>query len=287
MSFLTSLHNYGKLVKFSHSIFALPFALSMLVILLPSYQITSVQIVWLIVAMVSARTAAMGFNRIADKEIDSKNPRTRARELPSGVISARAAGRLTLLAAALFILSAAALGRHCLVLSPLVLAVLLLYSYTKRFTWLSHYVLGLALALAPGGVWYAITGRFAWEPVPLMIAVLFWVGGFDIIYSCQDVEFDKLNGLYSLPSRLGIASALSVSRILHLLCIVGLVYFGRLNHLGAIYYAGVAIFGALLLSQQKLVRPGDLSKVDLAFFTKNGQASLVFLLGVAADVFSR
>lgn len=277
------LANWARLVKFSHTIFALPFALAMALIVSRTHPISLLQVGLLLVCLVSARTAAMAFNRIMDRGIDALNPRTAQRELPSGKISLASASALLLSAALIFLLGAWGLGLHCLVLAPPVLAVLLFYSWTKRFTSASHLVLGVALALAPGGVWYAITAEFAWLPVWMMLGVLLWVAGFDIIYSCQDAEFDRRQKLYSIPSRLGVPVALKLARLLHLLSALCFLWFWSAASLGSAALLGTGIFIAIVLSQHRLVRAGDLSRVNEAFFTRNGFASVIYLIGAAID----
>lgn len=274
---------WGRFVKFSHSVFALPFALSVLFVVVGEAGVSIHQIGWILVAIVSARTAAMGFNRIVDRSLDQLNPRTRTRELPAGEISLAGAIGLVMTATALFLISSYVLGVHCLKVAPLVLAVLFFYSYTKRFTGLSHIVLGLALALAPGGVWYALVGTFAIEPIPLMMGVIFWVAGFDILYACQDVEFDRAVGLHSVPSRIGKEKAFRLSQLFHLFAIGLLVWFGILNELGILYYIGLGVFAGILASQYLSVSPDNLEKINQVFFVRNGLASIVFFVGVALD----
>lgn len=275
---------FGRLVKFSHSVFALPFALSMVVVVSREQSISFAQLTLIVLSLIFARTAAMGANRVLDRKIDSQNPRTKSRELVTGEVSIREAIVLTVAATGGFLLSAALLGLHCLVMTPLVLFVLFGYSYTKRFTNYSHLVLGLALALAPGGAWYALTADFAVIPLPLMAAVLFWVCGFDILYSCQDEEYDRKMGLYSIPKRFGKPIAFQIAAACHTVSVIFLVVFGALADLHIIYYGTVLVFGVLLLGQYFLIRPHDLSKIDIAFFNRNGFASIVFFLGVVLDV---
>lgn len=284
---LAQVVNYGRLVKFSHTIFAMPFALSMWIMLSAQNNWEYFSLLWILLALVSARTSAMTFNRLVDCSYDKQNVRTAKRELPTNAVSARAAWILLLLSVAVFFLSAALLGSHCLKLAPFVLLVLLGYSYTKRFTVFSHMVLGLALSLAPGGVWYALTARFDWLPVILMAGVLFWVSGFDILYSCQDFEFDRKLGLFSIPAELGLENAFIISRLFHCLAVVFLVWFGLSASLSAYYFIGLTIFSMILLSQHRLVTPNDLSKINEAFFKRNGLASIIYFLSVAFDVVSR
>lgn len=283
MDLTLPLQRWGRLVAFPHTVFALPFALSIVFVLWRNASIEPFSLLLIILCLVSARTAAMGWNRIVDRALDAQNERTAAREIPSGAVSVSEAAALTVGSALVFLAGAWGLGWHCFVLAPFVLIVLLGYSYAKRFTALSHLFLGLALALAPGGVWYALTAEFSWEPIPLMAAVMVWVAGFDILYSCQDAAFDRQHGLYSVPSRLGVKGALTVSFVLHLLVPPLLLLFGVMVKLGVIYFFGVLVFSTILFSQHRLVKEDDLSQVDKAFFARNGAASILFLLFVAAD----
>lgn len=283
--FKTELPLWGSLVKFSHSIFALPFALSMFFIVARSRPVTIQQLLWILLALVGARTAAMGFNRILDRHIDAVNPRTQMREIPANKLSCFHAWKLVIVSSLVFLLSSYLLGAHCLVLSPLVLGFLFFYSYTKRFTKYAHFVLGAALAMAPGGVWYALTAEFAFLPLVLMFAVMFWVAGFDIIYSCQDADFDRANSLFSFPAVLGVKNSLRLSRLLHLGTFGLLIFFGYLNSFGLYYYSSLLLFGLLLWNQHMIVKPSDLSKADAAFFTRNGAASFIFFLGVFAEYY--
>ena len=283
MSLLQRVAVWGSLVKFSHSVFALPFALMMVVLVAEERVVTAWQIALLIVCVVSARTAAMAFNRFVDAEIDARNPRTANREIPAGIVGKGSAFALVGASSLVFIAGAWGLGNHCLVLSPLVLVVLLGYSLMKRFSSWCHVVLGLALALAPGGVWYALTAEWSWRPVPLMVAVIFWVSGFDILYSCQDAQFDKEHKLFSVPSVLGIGQATQLSAFLHGLSVVALATNGLMFHVGGIYWVGVCVFAAFLISQHRIVRQFGLSSIDQVFFTKNGAASIALFLCVALD----
>lgn len=270
----------AELVKFSHTVFAFPFALAMLVVVSRTYSISLTQYIFIAAALVTARTAAMAFNRIIDAKIDALNPRTKNREIPSGELSVKSAWFLVAATCALFLIFSALLGMHCLLLAPLVLGFLFFYSWTKRFTKYSHLVLGLALSLAPGGVWYALTAKLALFPLTLMAAVLFWVGGFDILYSCQDSEFDRSVGLHSIPSEMGVARAFNLAKIFHFVAVVLLVFFGLQADLGVFYYLGIALFAYLLFSQYLIISPKDLTRIDAAFFTRNGLASLIFLVAV-------
>jgi 4-hydroxybenzoate polyprenyltransferase len=264
-------------------VFALPFALAAALVAaqgLPEGR----TLLWILVAMVGARTAAMGFNRIVDLEFDRLNPRTANRELPTGKIPVPAAAALVIVASAVFVLSAHELNRLAFYLSFPTLTVLLGYSYTKRFTSWSHLVLGLCLGLAPMGAWVAIREEIAFTPLALTLAVLLWVAGFDILYSCMDVEFDKQSGLHSMVTRLGVPGALRVAAALHAGFLLLLAGFGALAHLGAPFYVVTGFIGALLLYEHALVKPTDLSRVNLAFFTVNGVVSLLILVVVGIEV---
>ena len=276
-----SLSSYASLIKLSHTIFAMPFALSMAFILLD--KLTIVNFIAIIICLVSARTSAMAFNRYIDVDIDAKNPRTKTREIPAGIVSKKASIIMTIISSLIFLASSYMIGEHCLVLAPLVLIILLGYSLTKRFTSFSHYVLGLSLALAPGGVWYALTAKFAIEPVYMMLAVLFWVAGFDIIYALQDMEFDQQNKLFSVPAKFGQEIALKISRVSHLLCILFMTIFGKEMNLGGIYYLGVLVFGLILLLQHIKVLRTNPQKIEPLFFTHNGVASVVLFIFVVLD----
>jgi 4-hydroxybenzoate polyprenyltransferase len=280
---LKQLQLYGSLVRFSHTIFALPFALSMFFIVMRDYPVSLSQFLWILLALVSARTVAMAFNRYLDRKIDALNARTAQRELPKGLLKEYQVLVLLFVMLITFFSAAAALGLHCLILAPLVIFILCFYSYTKRFTSFAHIVLGLALALAPGGVWYALTAKFAWEPLVLMFGVLFWVAGFDVLYSCQDRDFDQKHRLYSLPVKLGISKAFRLAQIFHFLSLVFFLANGSVFDLSLPYYIGLALFSFCLLSQYFLIKPDDLAKIDQAFFSRNAQASLVFFLGVLLD----
>ena len=273
---------YGRMIRFSHSVFALPFALSSAV-LAAGGGIEWRRVAWILVAMVGARSAAMGFNRLADQALDARNPRTAGRELPRGAISRGEVWAFVLASAATLVVAAAMLNPLCLALSPVALLIVFGYSYTKRFTALSHAFLGLALAVAPVGAWLAIRGRLDPTPVVLGLAVLFWVAGFDTIYACQDEAFDRAEGLHSLPARFGLARALAVARLFHAIAVVLLAAVYALVPLHPLYLAGVAAVAALLVYEHSLVRADDLSRIDAAFFTVNGWISLgYFAVTVAA-----
>ena len=267
---------YGRMIKIAHSVFALPFALASAA-LAARDGFRWPQLLWIVVAMVGARSAAMGFNRLADQHIDARNPRTASRELPAGALGRGEVWALVLLSAGALVFAAAMLNPLCLALSPVALLVVLGYSYTKRFTALSHLVLGLALAIAPVGAWLAIRGTWSPIPVVLGLAVLFWVAGFDVIYACQDAEFDRASGLHSLPARMGIAGALAAARAFHVLAVALLAAVYPLAGVHPLYLGGVAAIAALLAWEHRLVRADDLSRVDAAFFTMNGWVSVLYL----------
>ncbi|MEO8579029.1 MAG: UbiA-like polyprenyltransferase [Gemmatimonadales bacterium] len=274
------LFRHANLVRLPHTIFALPFALVGVVLASYVAPITVGAVVWVVVAFTTARFAAMGFNRIVDREIDARNPRTRTREIPSGTMSVREAGIAVVVASLLFFVAAWQLNPLCLVLSPLALAWVLFYSYTKRFTRWSHLVLGVGLSIAPVGGYLAITGQWSdplWMLIALAVAVATWVGGFDILYALQDVSFDRENGLYSVPSTFGEANALGIARGLHFTTVGALAIAGVGAGAGAFYFAGVMVAGILLLYEHSLVKVDDFSRLDAAFFTMNGVISIVFL----------
>jgi 4-hydroxybenzoate polyprenyltransferase len=273
---------YGRMIRFSHSVFALPFALSSAVIAAGT-GISGRQVAWILVAMVGARSAAMGFNRLADQTFDARNPRTAGRELPRGAISRGEVWVFVAASAATLVVAAAMLNPLCLALSPVALLIVFGYSYTKRFTALSHVFLGLALAIAPMGAWLAIRGRFEAPPVVLGLAVLFWVAGFDTIYACQDEAFDRAEGLHSLPARLGTRRALVLARLFHVIAVALLAAVYALAPLHPLYLAGVAVVAGLLIYEHSLVRADELSRIDAAFFTVNGWISLgYFVVTLAA-----
>lgn len=283
---MPSPRDFLSLVVFAHTVFALPFALLSAVLAAggaPSLRTLG----WILVAMVGARSAAMSFNRIVDRHIDAKNPRTARREIPAGVVSPAAAALFCTGSAALFVVAAAQLNRLCLWLSPVALAIVLGYSYAKRYTAAAHLVLGLSLAIAPVGAWVAVTGAFALPPVLLGLAVLFWVAGFDVIYSLQDLEFDRREGLRSIPARFGAARALQIARLFHGATLVLLYAVFLSVHGGWLFGAAVVVAGGFLVRQHRLVSPSDLSRVDAAFFTANGWLSVAVLVLGAADVFLR
>jgi 4-hydroxybenzoate polyprenyltransferase len=278
-----------EMIKFEHSVFALPFALTgaLLALRQDGFQTAGIgwKIAWIVLAMVGARSAAMAFNRLVDQRIDARNPRTAMRHLPAGLLSRGFGWAFVVATAAVFVIAAGALNPLCLKLSPAALAIVFFYSFTKRFTSFSHLVLGFALGIAPAAAWIAIRGELDVRILWLTAAVTFWTAGFDVIYSCQDYEFDKAEGLFSLPKALGIAGALRVARLLHVLMIVCLMALVYTLHLGTLALIGVASVTALLTYEHTLVKPADLSRVNAAFFTMNGYVSMLFFVFWAADIF--
>jgi len=311
---VSKIKNYLSLVKFSHTIFAMPFALIgfflgirdyvyeqylltqpyCLFAGIPKPDFPSIStlahqhistFIFVILCMIFARSAAMAFNRWLDKNYDAKNPRTAVREIPAGVIKSNNALLFVIINCVLFIACTYFINKICFYLSPVALFVVLFYSYTKRFTALCHLVLGVGLSLAPIGAYIAVTGQFALLPILFSFTVLFWVSGFDIIYALQDEEFDKSNQLHSIPAALGKSKALMVSNLLHVLSAACVITAGVYGHFGIWYWIGVAVFCGLLIYQHTLVKANDLSKVNLAFFTTNGIASVVFAIFVILDLF--
>lgn len=281
-----SVADYLSLVKFSHTVFALPFALIGFFLALKFNPVVFdwLLLVKVLLCMVLARTAAMAFNRYADREIDKKNERTAIREIPSGIISANAALMLTIFSSLLFIATCYFINPLCFYLSPVALLVTLGYSFTKRFTALSHFILGLGLSLAPTGAYLAVAGKFHLLPIPFSLAVLLWVSGFDIIYALQDVSFDRQQKLFSVPAWLGEKKALALSSLLHILTVACLIWAGVYAGFGLLYWIGAAIFFLLLVYQHSIVKPNDLSRVNLSFFTTNGIASVVFSIFVIGEL---
>jgi 4-hydroxybenzoate polyprenyltransferase len=275
---------YLELVKFSHTVFALPFALASMLLAakgFPNWQIFA----WILLAMFSARTSAMGFNRIVDRKIDALNPRTKNREIPAGKVSVGQAIGLVAASAALFVFAAGMLNDLAFWLSLPTLGVLFFYSLCKRFTSLSHFVLGLCLGIAPVGAWVAVRQKIEWTPVILGAAIMFWVAGFDVIYATMDDEFDRKMGLHSLVQKYGIARALWLARAFHFGFIVLLGYFGFLAGLGTVFASAVFLIAAFLIYEHALVKSDDLRRVNAAFFTVNGIISAFFLVAVAVEVF--
>lgn len=308
---MATVKSYFSLVKFSHTIFAMPFAMIGFALgvfdfpfntrhqwslnktigidkqmHLQYFQSSDLWIRFLLVllCMISARSAAMAFNRYLDRSFDAKNPRTAIREIPKGIISANSALAFVIICCVVFIAATYFINPICFYLSPAALFVVLFYSYTKRFTPLCHLVLGLGLALAPIGAYLAVTGRFDLLPLLFSFAVIFWVSGFDIIYASQDVDFDQSQKLYSIPSVLGKAKALHVSELLHVLSAACVIYAGFYGHFHWLYWTGIGVFTGMLVYQHSLVKPNDLSRVNIAFMTANGIASVVFGVLVILDI---
>ncbi|MCY3556051.1 MAG: putative 4-hydroxybenzoate polyprenyltransferase [Gemmatimonadetes bacterium] len=279
-----SLIVFGRMIKLSHSVFALPFAMAGAVLAARGHGIEVQQLVWIVIAMVAARSAAMGFNRLADRVMDGKNPRTWDRALPKGRIAPRTVALIVGVCCALFVFSAYQLNELCLKLSPLALLVILSYSYFKRFTWATHLVLGLALAIAPMGAWIAVTGTFDPAMLWLSAAVLTWVAGFDIIYACQDYEFDVVQGVHSIPRRFGVRPALVAARLLHAATAVFLLVVYQVFDLHALYLFGTVLATGMLVYEHTLVKPNDLSKIDVAFFNTNSLVSVVFFVFLLGDI---
>lgn len=281
---------YGSFVKLPHTVFALPFALVGATLASYSHSARPAQVAWIVLAFTSARFAAMGFNRIVDRDIDARNPRTATREIPRGALSVAEATSAVVLASALFFIAAFRLNPLCFALAPLALAWVFLYSYTKRFTRWSHVVLGVGLAIAPVGGFLALAGAWSrpwWLLAALAAAVTTWVAGFDILYALQDVEFDRQQRLHSVPVAFGEAGALALARALHALTVLSLALVGVAAHAGWLYGAGVAVAAVLLFYEHSLVRRGDLSKLDAAFFTMNGVISITFFGFVLAERLTR
>lgn len=300
---MSTVKKYLSLVKFSHTIFAMPFA--MIGFFLGTIQTNRSQTIGLnwstqtwslwqvlllkfflvLVCMVTARSAAMAFNRYLDRSFDAKNPRTAIREIPKGIISPNSALRFVILNSIIFVLASFCINPICFFLSPVALFVILFYSFTKRFTALCHLVLGLGLSLAPIGAYLAVTGHFSLLPVLFSLAVIFWVSGFDIIYALQDIDFDQSQNLYSIPSLLGIKNALKVSELLHVLSAAAVITAGFYGEFHWLYWVGILVFCGMLIYQHTIVKPNDLSKVNIAFMTANGIASVVFGVLVIVDLY--
>lgn len=282
-----SVSNYFSLIKFSHTVFALPFALLGYFL---AVKTTGAKLDWkifglVIFCMIFARSAAMAFNRLIDNDVDKDNPRTAIREIPSGVISKSSALIFVVVNSFFFIAATYFINTICFYLSPVALMVILGYSYTKRFTFLCHLILGLGLSLAPIGAWLAVTGEFSLLPILFSFAVLFWVSGFDIIYALQDEAFDKSKGLHSIPAAIGTKYALLLSSVFHIVSAGFILLAGFIVNAGVYYWVAATIFSGLLLYQHSLVKPNDLSKVNIAFFTTNGMASIVFASLAIADLY--
>ena len=286
MAFLRSIGTTLEMIKWEHSVFALPFALTGAMLAAHGWP-PAAKLGWIVLCMISARSAAMAFNRWADADLDAANPRTSMRAIPAGMLTRRFAAGFTIMTSVVFVLGAWRLNRLTLMLSPAILAVLFLYSYTKRFTRWSHLFLGLALGIAPSGAWIAIRGSLDPRILVLTAAVLFWVAGFDVLYACQDEAHDRSAGLFSIPATLGIARAFWIARAMHLLMLGLLVWLAVLFHLGPIAGVGIAAVAALLLWEHLIVSPRDLTRMNAAFFMMNGVIAVIFFLFVAADLLIR
>jgi 4-hydroxybenzoate polyprenyltransferase len=289
MSVIERIGNYGRLVRFSHTIFALPFAAASVALAWPTHTVTLNMLLWILLAMIGARSAAMGFNRLVDKKFDALNPRTQGWEMPRGTVKFWEAVLLTLVTSLVFVFAAYQLNLICFILSPVALAVIFFYSLTKRFTWTSHLFLGLALALAPLGAWLAVAGSpidLEELKIPLFLgaAVLFWLAGFDVIYSLQDLDFDRRQGLNSIPVRFGVAGALQLSSGFHLCTVIFLALVGLAAGAGMIYWVGYAAVSVVLFWEHRIVTPDDLSRINRAFFDFNAYVSLGYLLTIITDL---
>ncbi len=272
-----------EMIKFEHTIFALPFAIMSAFLAAEGLPGKS-DLFWIVLAMVGARSCAMAFNRLADAEIDNRNPRTQTRAIPAGLLKKTDVLIFVVLSACLLVVSAYQLNPLAFKLSPVALAIIMLYSYTKRFTSLAHLWLGLSLSIAPIGAWIAIQGRFNLLPILLGISVMLWTAGFDIIYACQDFDFDKSFGLHSIPVKFGVRTALWISNLLHVVTVCILIVIAEISQLGWIYMIGVGAVAVILVYEHSIVKPNDLSRVNLAFFTLNGAVSLILMALAIADV---
>jgi len=292
---MSTVKNYLSLVKFSHTIFAMPFAMIGFVLGVIHHESIGfdsthwyfrygLKLLLVIVCMITARSAAMGYNRYLDRDFDAKNPRTAKREIPAGVISPQNAMAFIIGSCILFIAATYCINKLCFYLSPIALFVILFYSYTKRFTALCHLVLGIGLSLAPIGAFLAVTGVFSLLPILFSLSVVFWVSGFDIIFALQDIDFDQSQQLYSIPAVVGTSKGLRISELLHFLSATCVVVAGVYGYFHWLYWVGVALFIGMLIYQHTIVKPNDLSKVNIAFMTANGIASVVFAVFVIADL---
>ncbi len=278
-----SIYTYGHMIKFSHTIFALPFALVAVILVQRQYVIQVADIGWVILAMVGARSAAMGFNRVVDARMDGRNPRTSMREIPNGSISASAAWVFIVISSGVFLLAAGMLGRRCAYLAIPILAILFSYSYAKRFTWLSHLYLGFAISLAPWGTWVALSKSFSGPIWLVSAALLTYIAGFDILYACQDIAFDRKEGLYSIPAIFGPRRALQIASALHVITFIAFAAIFPAFKMNSVYLITVMIIGLLLVVEHWIVKPDDFSQVHVAFFYMNSLVSIVLFLGVMMD----
>jgi 4-hydroxybenzoate polyprenyltransferase len=278
---VTALRHFLDAIKFEHTVFALPFAYVAMVLAANGWP--DVRIVgWVTLAMISGRTLAMSVNRLADRWFDARNPRTRGRHLPAGLLTPAQVTTAAVAAGAVFLLSAWMLNPLCLALAPLAIVFLVGYSYTKRFTWLSHWILGFTDGIAAAGGWIAVRGGFDPPVFVLWFALTVWIAGFDLIYACQDVEFDRAEGLHSVPARFGVAAALRIAKVCHVLTVAAFALLGVLMGLGVLYWAGVALVAGLLVYEHSLVSPTDLSRLDVAFFNVNGYIAVILFAAVLA-----
>lgn len=284
MNFLRDFRLTLRMIKVEHSVFALPFAFISALVASDGLPRPN-QILWILIAMVSARSCAMAFNRLADRKFDRLNPRTLKWPLAAGLLSVPFVIFFITICSVFFVYSAFRLNELAFKLSPVALLIIFGYSFTKRFTTLSHWFIGLALSIAPAGAWIAIRGTLDLQPLLLSAAILFWTAGFDLIYSCQDADFDRSHNLYSIPSRYGISTALFLARVCHLITITLLISFGFYSQLGWWYFAGTAIVAALLFYEHTLVKPDDLSRINEAFFTVNGAVGVLLLVFASLDLY--
>ncbi len=275
---------YGRMIKFSHTIFALPFALSAVVMAWRDAPFNITDLIWILTAMVGARSAAMGFNRIVDADIDAINPRTAIREIPSGLLTQKDATLFVAGSSLIFIFSAAMLGKLCFILSFPVLFFLLFYSITKRFSRYCHLYLGCAISLAPAGAWIAVTGSLSWSILFLTLALMTYIAGFDILYACQDIDFDRSQGLHSLPSTLGPNRAMIISSLLHLSTFIFLVIMHFTFKMHPVFLIFLSIIGILLVAEHKIVTPNNLERIDMAFFNINSWISVLLFVGVMISI---
>ena len=285
-SIVSRLRTYASFVRFSHSVFALPFALAGAMLAARRTPVGWATVGWILVAMVAARSAAMGFNRLVDARLDALNPRTANRELPRGAMSVREACVFVVVASLIFVFAAGRLSRLCLALSPVALAIVFWYSLAKRYTTWTQLFLGVAMAVAPVGGWLAVGGRGGWEPWLLALAISTWVGGFDVLYACQDVEFDRAHGLRSIPVGFGVRRSLAISRVLHIVTIAAFAAIGWMLPLGWLYQTGVLAVALLLVYEQSLVRADDLRQVKRAF-DLNGYVGILYLIVLAVSLYGR
>lgn len=284
MPFLSRLRTYLAFVRFSHTVFALPFALVGALLASRTVAMTWGRVGWIVAAMVAARSAAMAFNRLVDAHYDALNPRTAQREIPRGAMSRLEASIFLVVSSVAFVVVCGRISTLCLALAPVALAIVFWYSLAKRFTWATQFFLGLAMAVAPVGGWIASGGGMSWQPVLLGLAIGTWVGGFDVLYACQDLDFDRAHGLRSIPVRFGVATSIAISRALHVVTIASLVVLGIVAGLGAVYQGGVALVAALLVFEQSLVSATDLSQVKRAF-DMNGWVGLLYLATTGLSIY--